>query len=118
MLVKKLNHLKKKFSIGVFAFNASSGVTLTKQNDRWNPNFDQIKKLALLCDKNKFDFLLPIARWNDWSGDTKPHKNTYETMSLMSSLASITKHIKIYSTILLPFTNPIFAASSYSSYLW
>ena len=28
----------------------------------------------------------------------------------MSSLASITKNIKIYSTIHLPFTNPIFAA--------
>ncbi len=102
--------MKKNFSIGLFAFNASSGVTLTKQRNRWNPNFDLIKKVAIVCEKNKFDFLLPIARWNDWSGDTNPHRNTYETISLMSSLASITKNIKIYSTIHLPFTNPIFAA--------
>ena len=46
----------------------------------------------------------------DWSGDTNPHRNTFETISLMSSLASVTKNIKIYSTIHLPFTNPIFAA--------
>ncbi len=102
--------MKKKFSIGLFAFNASSGVTLTKEKDRWNPNFELMKKIAILADKNKFDFLLPIARWNDWSGTTNPHRNTYETISLMSSLAAITNKIKIFSTIHLPFINPIFAA--------
>ena len=54
--------------------------------------------------------LLPIARWNDWSGLTNPHRNTYETISLMSSLAAITKKVNIFSTIHLPFVNPIFAA--------
>ena len=101
--------MKKKFYIGLFAFNASSGVTLTKQSNRWQPNIDKINEAARICEKNKFDFLLPIARWNDWSGYTNPHRNTYETFCLMSSIAAITKKIKIYSTIHLPFTNPIFA---------
>ena len=85
-------------------------MTLTTQKDRWQPSFERMKKLAILCDKSKFDFLLPIARWNDWSGLTNPHRNTYETISLMSSLAAITKKINIFSTIHLPLLNPIFAA--------
>lgn len=105
----------KKFSIGIFAFNASNGVTLTKNKKRWSASWDDIKKIAIYADKNEFDFLLPVARWNDWGGLTRPHKNTFETFSLMASLAAITKDIDIFSTIHTAFIHPVFAARAVSS---
>lgn len=100
----------KKFNIGIFAFNASSGVTLTKSKKRWDPNWEKVKNIAIYADKKKFDFLLPIARWNDWKGITRPHKNTFETFSLMSSLSAVTKKINLFSTIHTAFLHPVFAA--------
>ena len=60
-----------KFKIGLFAFNASSGVTLTKNIDRWAASWSDIKKISLDSDNYGLDFLLPIARWNDWGGETR-----------------------------------------------
>ena len=56
-----------KFKVGLFGFNVSGGVTLTKQKNRWMPNADweKIKKVVQFADKNGIDFLVPIAKWND-----------------------------------------------------
>jgi len=59
---------KNKFKIGLFAFNASSGVTLTKNNNRWPSYWRDIKKISVDSDNFGLDFLLPVARWNDWGG--------------------------------------------------
>ena len=100
----------KKFKIGLFAFNASSGVTLTKDPKRWAPSWEDIKKISQDAEKMGLDFLLPIARWNDWGGETRPHKMAFETFSLMSSIASITNKIYLFSTVHTAFVHPIYAA--------
>lgn len=101
---------KKKFNLGLFAFNASNGVTITKSQKRWQPNWKKIRNICAIAEKNKFDFLLPVARWNDWGGETRPHKDTFETFSLMSAIAGITKKIYVFSTVHTSFVNPVFAA--------
>lgn len=100
----------KKFKIGLFAFNANNGVTLTTDKNRWLADWSEIKKITIASDKMGLDFLLPIARWNDWGGETRPHKNAYETFTLMSAIASITKKIYLFSTVHTAFVHPIFAA--------
>jgi dimethylsulfone monooxygenase len=107
--------IKNKFNIGLFAFNASNGVTITKSKKRWQPTWKKIRNICSMAEKNKLDFLLPVARWNDWGGHTRPHKETFETFSLMSSIAAITKKIYIFSTIHTSFVHPIFAARATTS---
>lgn len=99
-----------KFKIGLFAFNASNGVTLTKNIDRWAGSWTDIKKISLDSDNFGLDFLLPVARWNDWGGETRPHKKTFETFTLMSAIALLTKKIYLFSTVHTAFVNPIYAA--------
>ena len=48
-----------KFNLGLFAFNASSGSTLTKNKNRWKAETEQIINLAKMADDCKLDFLLP-----------------------------------------------------------
>lgn len=101
-----------KLKIGLFGFNVSSGVTLTKQKKRWMPNanWEKIKKVVQFADKNGIDFLIPLARWNDLGGITRPHKETFEIFSLISALSVITKNIFLFSTLHTIFINPVFAA--------
>ena len=37
--------------------------------------WSDIKKISLDSENFGLDFLLPIARWNDWGADYRPHKN-------------------------------------------
>ena len=73
---------KNKFKIGLFAFNASGGVTLTKNKQKWSAAWKDIKKISIDADNFGMDFLLPVARWNDWGGVDRPHKNTFETLTM------------------------------------
>ena len=67
--------LLNKFNVGLFAFNASSGATLTKNKNRWKAETKQIINLAKMADDCKLDFLLPVARWSDWGGCEREPKN-------------------------------------------
>ena len=107
--------LLNKFNVGLFAFNASSGATLTKSKNRWKAETKQIINLAKMADDCKLDFLLPVARWSDWGGETSPHKNTFETLSLASALSQITKKIFLFSTIHANYIHPIIAAKALTS---
>ena len=65
--------LNKKFEIGLFGINSSSGLSLTQHKMRWQAEWDEIKKLVIYCDKNGFDFILPLSKWQGWGG--KMHLN-------------------------------------------
>ena len=107
--------LKNNFKLGLFAFNASSGSTITTSANKWNADKDQVINLAKEADKCGLDFLLPVARWSDWGGKTRPHINTFETLSLASALSLITKKIFLFSTIHANYIHPIIAAKSLTS---
>ena len=42
----------KKFKIGLFGINSSSGLSLTRLDKRWKANWNETKKLVTYCDKN------------------------------------------------------------------
>ena len=107
--------LTKKFKLGLFAFNASSGSTITSNKNKWEANTNEIIKLAKEADKCGMDFLLPVARWSDWGGKTRPHKNSFETLSLASALSQVTKKIYLFSTIHANYIHPIIAAKTLTS---
>lgn len=106
---------KKNFKLGLFAFNASSGSTITNHKKKWKANTDEIIKLVKDADECGLDFLLPVARWSDWGGRSRPHKNTFETLSLTSALSMITKKIYLFSTIHANYIHPIIAAKALTS---
>ena len=83
--------MKKKFKIGLFGINSSSGLCLTKNKNRWKADWKEIIKLVKYVDQNKFDFILPLSKWKDWGGKTSPNKLSYETFNFASLLLPITK---------------------------
>ena len=52
-----------RFKIGLFSFNASGGIAMTKVPERWQARWDDIARVAQLADRAGLDFLLPLQRW-------------------------------------------------------
>jgi alkanesulfonate monooxygenase SsuD/methylene tetrahydromethanopterin reductase-like flavin-dependent oxidoreductase (luciferase family) len=96
--------------IGMFGANCSSARTATKARERWSASWPDCLKLARMADEAGIDFMLPIARWKGYGGDTDFHGTTLETMTWACGLLAATKRITVFGTIHAPLFNPIIAA--------
>jgi len=88
---------------------------MTKVPERWAADWGEVRKTAIIADEAGIDFILPLARWRGYGGDTNPTNSTFETFTFAASLSGITEHIKLFSTVHVPFIHPAFAARSAST---
>ena len=96
--------------VGMFGANCSSARTATKVPERWSASWPDCLKLAQMADRAGIDFMLPIARWKGYGGDTDFHGTTLETMSWACGLLAATERITVFGTVHAPLFNPIIAA--------
>ena len=75
-----------RFRLGTFSTNCSSGMTPTKAPERWVNSWDNNLKLAQMLDEAGIDFMLPIARWIGYGGETDFHGGVLETMTWAAGL--------------------------------
>src|SRR6202035_106486 len=57
-------------------------------------------------------FILPIARWMGYGGQTDRQGTSFESLSWASALLASTEGIVAFSTIHVPLIHPVFAAKS------
>lgn len=88
-----------RFRLGTFSSNCSSGMTPTKIAERWDNSWDNNLTLAKMLDDAGIDFMLPIARWIGYGGETDFHGNVLETMTWAAGLLAATKNIAVFATI-------------------
>src|SRR5579872_2612683 len=96
--------------IGLFGANCSSGRSATMVPERWSASWPDCLHLARLADARGIDFLLPIARWKGYGGDTDFHGATLETITWASGLLASTERITVFGTVHAPLFNPLIAA--------
>src|SRR5262245_2936369 len=89
----------QQFLLGTFATNCSGGMSVTKVEERWVNSWENNLKLARLLDASGIDFMLPIARWIGYGGETNFHGNVLETMTWAAALLAQTKDINVFATI-------------------
>ena len=88
-----------QFVLGTFASNCSGGMSVTKVPERWVNSWDNNLKLARLLDDAGIDFMLPIARWIGYGGETNFHGGVLETMTWAAGLLASTQNINVFATI-------------------
>ena len=59
-----------KLKLGVFSPNCCSGMAVTKAPERWVNSRENNIRLAQLGDEAGIEFVLPIARWIGYGGET------------------------------------------------
>ncbi len=98
------------FKLGLFSANCSGGLAVTKAPDRWSASWEDNLQLAQLADEVGIDFLLPIARWIGYGGDTNFHGSVLETITWAGGLLAATERITIFATTHTFCNHPIVAA--------
>jgi alkanesulfonate monooxygenase SsuD/methylene tetrahydromethanopterin reductase-like flavin-dependent oxidoreductase (luciferase family) len=100
-----------RFKLGLFGMNCSGSVA-TRAPERWNAGWRENREAARLADAAGVEFLLPVARWLGYGGQTDRQGTSFETMSWASALLAATKEIVAFATVHVPLVNPVFAAKS------
>jgi dimethylsulfone monooxygenase len=96
--------------IGFFGTNCSSGRSMTTIPERWSGSWEDNLTFARMADEAGIDFLLPIARWKGYGGDTDYQGTTFETISWATALLAETKRLTIFGTVHAPLFHPLIAA--------
>lgn len=102
----------KDFKLGLFSANCSSGMAVTKVEDRWSGSWDDNLRLAKISDEVGIDFLLPIARWIGYGGETNFHEGVLDPITWAAGLLANTKRLFVFSTIHTAFNHPIVVAKA------
>jgi dimethylsulfone monooxygenase len=105
-------HNANKLKIGLFAANLSSGRAATKVPERWSASWTDNLRLARMADAAGLDFMLPLARWKGYGGDTDYQGSALETFTWASALLASTEHITVFATVHAPLFNPVIAAKA------
>jgi len=105
-------HGPNRFKIGVFSLNADGGLTMTKVPERWTAAWPDIVAAARIADQAGLEFILPIARWRGYGGETNSRQHSFETFTFAAALAGVTQRIALFATVHVPMVHPVFAAKA------
>src|SRR5258706_16110737 len=98
-----------RFKLGLFATNCSGGLCLTKAPERWDPSWENNVAAARMADEAGLEFLLPIARWKGYGGETDAEGTSFETLNWASAILASTRDIVAFGTVHVPMIHPVFA---------
>lgn len=98
------------FKLGLFGANCSSGRAWNTLPERWLADWESCETMAKLADDAGMDFLLPVARWKGYGGETDFQGTTFETITWATGLLAHTKRITVFGTVHAPLFNPLVAA--------
>ena len=99
-----------KFRLGLFGLNCEGGMTMTKAPERWDGSMESNIRAAQMADGAGLEFLLPIARWQGYGGETDTEGEAFETLTWATALLGATNDICAFCTIHMALLNPVFAA--------
>jgi len=102
--------LDDHFKLGTFSANCSSGLAVTKAPERWVNSWENNLRLVQLCDAAGIDFMLPIARWIGYGGETNFHYSVLETMAWAAGLLASSQRISVIATMHTAFNHPVVVA--------
>ena len=104
-----------KLKLGIFSPNCSGGMAVTRVPERWDASWEHNRALAVMADAAGIEFLLPIARWIGYGGETEFQNNTLETITWATGLLASTQRISVFATAHTAFTHPIVAAKQFAT---
>lgn len=99
-----------KFLLGTFSTNCGGGMTVSKLPERWKANWDNNLRLGQMLDAAGIDFMLPIARWIGYGGETDFHGEVLETVTWATALLASTKSITVFATVHTVANHPVVVA--------
>ncbi|MBM3609390.1 MAG: LLM class flavin-dependent oxidoreductase, partial [Alphaproteobacteria bacterium] len=86
---------------------------VTMIENRWPADWEDNLALARMADEAGLDFLLPVARWKGYGGETDYQGATLETITWAAGLLASTQRITVFGTVHAPLFHPVIAAKQF-----
>jgi alkanesulfonate monooxygenase SsuD/methylene tetrahydromethanopterin reductase-like flavin-dependent oxidoreductase (luciferase family) len=103
------------FKLGLFSANCSGGLSPTRVPEHWNASWENNLALARMADEAGLDFLVPVARWKGFGGETQYQLSSLETAAWATGLLAHTRSITVFGTSLVYLIHPLFAAKQFAT---
>jgi dimethylsulfone monooxygenase len=104
-----------RFKLGLFSPNCAGGMAVTTVPERWRASWEDNLALARMADAAGLEFLLPIARWAGYGGETDFQGESLETITWAAGLLAATSRITVFATAHTAFTHPLVAAKQFAT---
>ncbi|WGY00871.1 LLM class flavin-dependent oxidoreductase [Nocardioides sp. QY071] len=98
------------FRLGLFSSNCSGGLAVTTIPERWSASWEDNLRLARVADETGIDFMLPIARWIGYGGDTNFHEGVLEPIPWATAILAHTERLNVFATVHTAFNHPAVVA--------
>jgi pyrimidine oxygenase len=107
--------LENAHQFGVFMPIAQGGWIISKTRPAVDATYALNRQVAILADELGLDFIMSMAKWRGYGGETNHWQASLESTVLMSALAEVTKRVKIWTTLHTLLHNPAVAAKMIST---
>jgi alkanesulfonate monooxygenase SsuD/methylene tetrahydromethanopterin reductase-like flavin-dependent oxidoreductase (luciferase family) len=98
------------FRLGLFSSNCTGGLAVTTIPERWSASWEDNLRLARLADATGIDFMLPIARWIGYGGETNFHEGVLEPVPWATAILANTTRLNAFATVHTAFNHPAVTA--------
>jgi alkanesulfonate monooxygenase SsuD/methylene tetrahydromethanopterin reductase-like flavin-dependent oxidoreductase (luciferase family) len=101
---------RRRLKLGTFQTNLDSGCVMSDLAGRLEITWPSTVTLAQLADDMAFEAIVPVARWQGFSGATDPQGPGFETYTWAAGIAGATRRSGVVSTSHVALNPPIIAA--------
>ncbi|WP_059053879.1 LLM class flavin-dependent oxidoreductase [Paenibacillus senegalimassiliensis] len=85
--------------LGVFIPVGNGGWITSTTSPELPATYSYNKQVSLLAEELGFDFVLSMAKWRGYGGQTQHWNETLESLTTMSGIAEATTRIKVWGTV-------------------
>ncbi|PZU40354.1 MAG: LLM class flavin-dependent oxidoreductase [Microbacterium sp.] len=110
-----MSDLSRRKDYGVFLPNAAGGWMISRTAPYPPASYDYNRQVARLAEHAGLDFVMAMAKWRGFGGETDHWGETLESMTMMAGLAEATERVKIWATVHCNMQNPAFAAKVFTT---
>jgi pyrimidine oxygenase len=100
---------------GVFLPNASGGWLISTTAPYPPADYAYNREIARLAEASGLDFVMAMAKWRGFGGETDHWGETIESMTMMAGIAEATDRVKIWATVHANMQHPAFAAKVFTT---
>lgn len=96
--------------LGVFLPMANGGWILSRNKPMLDGSYAYNRQVAVLAEAAGLDFVMAMAKFRGYGGDTQHWESSLDSIVLMAALAEATSRVKIWATVHTILQNPAVAA--------
>lgn len=101
---------------GVFMPIANGGWILSKNKPEIDGSYAYNRKVALLAEETGMDFIMAMAKYRGFGGETHHWDASLDSVLTMTALAEVTSRVKVWGTVHTLLQNPAVVAKMFATF--